>query len=57
MRPVNSDRPPVAAPAASSDRRQRPALGVLRRMAAYCGRGAKPIPRLVALATRALETA
>jgi hypothetical protein len=27
-----------------------------RRMAAYCGQGAKPIPRVVALATQALMT-
>jgi DNA-binding transcriptional regulator YiaG len=33
------------------------ALGVSRRMAAYYEQGAKPIPRVVALATRALELA
>jgi DNA-binding transcriptional regulator YiaG len=33
------------------------ALGVSRRMVAYYEQGAKPIPRVVALATRALEEA
>jgi DNA-binding XRE family transcriptional regulator len=33
------------------------ALGVSRRMVAYYEQGAKPIPRVVALATRALELA
>jgi DNA-binding XRE family transcriptional regulator len=33
------------------------ALGVSRRMVAYYEQGAKPIPRVVALATRALEIA
>ena len=33
------------------------ALGVSRRMVAYYEQGAKPIPRVVALATRALERA
>ncbi len=33
------------------------ALGVSRRMVAYYERGAKPIPRVVALAARALELA
>jgi len=33
------------------------ALGVSRRMVAYYEKGAKPIPRVVALATRALEHA
>jgi DNA-binding transcriptional regulator YiaG len=33
------------------------ALGVSRRMVAYWERGERPIPRLVALATKALETA
>jgi DNA-binding transcriptional regulator YiaG len=33
------------------------ALGVSRRMVAYYEEGAKPIPRVVALATRALELA
>ncbi|HKN28079.1 MAG TPA: helix-turn-helix domain-containing protein [Roseiarcus sp.] len=33
------------------------ALGVSRRMVAYYEQGAKPIPRVVALATRALEHA
>ena len=32
------------------------ALGVSRRMVAYWEKGERPIPRLVALATRALET-
>ena len=31
------------------------ALGLSRRMIAYCEQGSKPIPRVVALATRALE--
>lgn len=33
------------------------ALGISRRMVAYYEQGAKPIPRVVALATRALERA
>ncbi|WP_158812747.1 helix-turn-helix transcriptional regulator [Methylocapsa sp. S129] len=33
------------------------ALGLSRRMVAYYEQGAKPIPRVVALATRALESA
>jgi transcriptional regulator with XRE-family HTH domain len=33
------------------------ALGVSRRMVAYYEQGAKPIPRVVALAARALELA
>lgn len=33
------------------------ALGVSRRMIACCEKGERPIPRVVALATRALEAA
>ena len=33
------------------------ALGLSRRMVAYYEQGAKPIPKVVALATRALEAA
>src|SRR5262249_17284191 len=38
-------------------RRDRALLGLSRRMIAYYERGERPIPRVVALATRALEAA